>query len=384
MSQQGSLFIDTTTPYPAITVTPEVMALLLAGCVVAIGVSGGGDSVACALAVLAWLDGIGHTGPRVLVHAHLGRVEWKDSLPTCRRLAERTGLELIIVARAAGDMMDRWLTRWSNNCDRYANLECVKLILPWSTASMRFCTSELKTAVICRELVKRFPGQTILSVAGIRRDESPKRKLAPIVKQQNKLTSKAHNTTGYDWHPILDWTKEQVFRYHEEQGFAPHEAYRVWGSSRVSCAFCILGSQSDLAASAGCPDNESIYREMCRLEIDSTFSFQDGKWLGDVAPQLLDEPALLVEAKRRARLREQAEARIPAHLLYTEGWPTVMPTYAEAELLANVREHVAYFVGLEIRYTEPEAILERYAELMAARPAGSAIAPDITEQMAML
>jgi 3'-phosphoadenosine 5'-phosphosulfate sulfotransferase (PAPS reductase)/FAD synthetase len=54
---------------------------------------------------------------------------------------------------------------------------------------MRFCTSELKTAIICRELVRRFPGQTILSVSGIRREESTKRKLAPIVKVQPKLTS---------------------------------------------------------------------------------------------------------------------------------------------------------------------------------------------------
>ena len=43
----------------------------------------------------------------------------------------------IVVRRAAGDMMDRWLKRWSNNLARYVNLNCVKLILPWSTPSMR-------------------------------------------------------------------------------------------------------------------------------------------------------------------------------------------------------------------------------------------------------
>ena len=35
------------------------------------------------------LDRIGHTGPRLLIHADLGSVEWRDSLPTCERLAAR-------------------------------------------------------------------------------------------------------------------------------------------------------------------------------------------------------------------------------------------------------------------------------------------------------
>jgi hypothetical protein len=42
--------------------------------------------------------------------------------------------------RAAGGMMERWEKRWSNNVTRYENLECVKLILPWSTPAMRYCT----------------------------------------------------------------------------------------------------------------------------------------------------------------------------------------------------------------------------------------------------
>jgi 3'-phosphoadenosine 5'-phosphosulfate sulfotransferase (PAPS reductase)/FAD synthetase len=235
---------------------------------------------------------------------------------------------------------------------------------------MRFCTSELKTAIICRELVQRFPGQTILSVSGIRRDESAKRKKAPIAKAQPKLSSATHGTCGYDWHPILEWTKADVFAAHERHGFALHEAYRVYGSSRVSCAFCILGSQADLRASATCTENADIYREMVDLEITSTFSFQDSQWLGDVAPHLLSAQAHagLVHAKAMAAVREAAEARIPAHLLYTKGWPTVMPTAEEAALLCAVRRTVAEAVELEIDYIEPNTLRERYAELMAARP----------------
>ena len=92
----------------AVATTPEIDAMLRLDCVVAIGVSGGKDSDACALAVCAHLDKIGHIGPRVLIHADLGVVEWKDSAPSCERLAAHLGLELMTVNRKAGDMMDRW------------------------------------------------------------------------------------------------------------------------------------------------------------------------------------------------------------------------------------------------------------------------------------
>ena len=74
-----------------VAVTPEIERLLSANCVVAVGVSGGKDSDACAIATDRHLNNMGHTGPRVLVHADLGRVEWRDSLPSCERLAERLG-----------------------------------------------------------------------------------------------------------------------------------------------------------------------------------------------------------------------------------------------------------------------------------------------------
>jgi hypothetical protein len=118
----------------------------------------------------AYLDEIGFTGPRLLIHADLGRVEWKQSIEVCHRLARRLGWELMVVNRRAGDLMDRWTKRWDNNVERYRELECVKLILPWSTPSMRFCTSEMKTAIICSALKKRFPKQNILSLVGVRHD----------------------------------------------------------------------------------------------------------------------------------------------------------------------------------------------------------------------
>src|SRR6185369_9560450 len=82
--------------------------------------------------------------------------------------------------------------------------------------------------------------------------------------------------------------------------------------------------------------------------------------------------AALVDAKARGERRATAEARIPTHLLYVKGWPTVMPTLDEAALLCEVRAEVAAAVGLEIRYTTPAEVVARYAELMVVAAAKAA------------
>lgn len=137
-----------------VATTPEIDRLLAAHAPVAIGVSGGKDSTAVTFATNAHLDRIGHTGPRVLVHADLREVEWADSLPSCQRLAEHLGLQLIVVSRRQGGMMQRWEQRWRDNLRRWLSLSCVKLILPWSTPAMRYCTSELKVQQITADLVR--------------------------------------------------------------------------------------------------------------------------------------------------------------------------------------------------------------------------------------
>lgn len=350
---------------------------LSANAPVAVGVSGGKDSCAAALATIEHLDAIGHKGPRILVHADLGdvnpalSVEWTDSLPTCERLADRLGIELLVVRRAAGGMMKRWQTRWANNVRRYGNLECVKVILPWSTPSMRFCTSELKSAPIAAALVKRFPGQVVISAAGIRRSESRQRSSAKTAQINKRLDHKSTGTTGLDWNPIAEWTDRDVYAYCTARVFDLHEGYTRYGMSRISCRYCIMAQKSDLLASTTCVDNVPVWRTMVSLEIESTFAFQGASWLADVAPQLLDAGTAyaLQRAKWRAQRREQIEARIPDHLLYAEGWPTVIPTQAEAELLSEVRREIAELLGLDVKCIDTVSILARYAELTAANVA---------------
>lgn len=368
-----------------VALTPEVEALLARNCVVAVGVSGGKDSDACAIAVDRHLDRIGHCGPRVLIHADLGRVEWKDSLPSCERLADHLGWELMVVARRAGDMLARWQGRWANNVARYNDLSCVKLILPWSTPSMRFCTSELKVAVITSALKQRFPAQDIINVVGIRRQESTGRSRMPVSMPQPKLQRK--HTAGLNWHPIIEWPIEDVLQTIADAGLDLHEAYRVYGASRVSCALCIMSSLPDLAAAMRCTDNHGLYVSMVELEAASTYAFQGSRWLADLAPQLLPTPLrdAAALAKQKAAQRQRIEAELPKHLLYTAGWPTGMPTIEEAELIASVRVRVSTLIGLDARCLTADTVCDRYAELLAAKAiavAGAGMVPK-TEQFEM-
>jgi 3'-phosphoadenosine 5'-phosphosulfate sulfotransferase (PAPS reductase)/FAD synthetase len=353
-------------PYPLIDFTDQVQELLAGHVPVAFGLSGGCDGIGAALALSQYLDALGHQGPRIAIHSDLGVVEHRDSLPMCQQAAGHLGIPLVVVRRQKGDLLDRWKQRWQDNLARYAALLCVQLILPWSTASMRFCSSEMKTAIICRDLVERFQGQTIISALGIRAEESTTRALMPIVSPQTKLVSKTFATTGFNYHPIHSWTKQQVFDYHQWCQFPTHEAYWRWGMSRVSCIFCILSSLSDLIAASKNPEHHELYREMVWLEIISAFSFQPERWLGDVATHLLPDEMKegLTEAKRKAQRRAAIEAKIPAHLLYTRDWPTTIPTWEEAGLLSEIRLQIAQIMGLRIDYTEPHAIQGRYSELI--------------------
>ena len=329
--------------------------------VVALSISGGKDSSAMARATVEHLRNRGSRAEIVLIHADLGEVEWQDSLPCCERLASHLNLPLIVARRNAGGMMRRWEQRWESSVRRYARLETVKLILPWSTPSMRFCTSELKTAVIDSELKKRFRGRPVIQAVGVRRAESAARSKLPVSKVGNARLN------ALTWNPIVHWSTPEVFEYLEPTPHLLHEAYTTYGSSRVSCAFCIMGSGPDLQAALAAPYNHTVYKRMVELELRSTFAFQGARWLADLMPQLHETmPARIVEAKARAAQRIAAESELPSAMLYEKGRPTSMPSASQAEHLASVRKRVAQAVGIEIDYTSPPSIIARYVELAEA------------------
>ncbi len=357
---------------PGVDRSPDVDTLLAANAPVAIGISGGKDSDAVAVAVDKHLNAIGHNGPRVLIHSDLGAIEWAMSGRQCEWLSQRLGMELIVVHRERGGMLERWEQRWTDNLQRYINLSCVQVILPWSTPGMRFCTSELKTDIICRALSKRFPGQQIVSVTGIRRQESKDRANAPISKIENKLTNKTRKTSGLTWNAIANWTIDEVWELHDRHGIPRHEAYTVYGASRVSCVACIMSAHDDLIAATRDARNHPALQRIGLLEIVSGFGFQGNRWLCDV---LLAQGLRLkgitakrvAEAKASAVLRNQFESCIPSHMLFKKGWPEAIPSRREASVLADVRKRMGDLLKIDVKFTMPAAVIRRYKELMAEK-----------------
>jgi hypothetical protein len=120
--------------------------------------------------------------------------------------------------------------------------------------------------------------------------------------------------TAYDWHPIFQFTAEDVWRTLgvtqaqlktmrdrvrairatgialeqaiAEVGWPWHPAYAL-GNERLSCSLCVLASRNDLLN--GIEFHPDYYRQLVQLEIDSGFAFRQGLWLGDLRPDLLTE-----------------------------------------------------------------------------------------------
>lgn len=191
----------------------------------------------------------------------------------------------------------------------------------------------------------------------------------PIAQLESRLT-RAH-FPGFTWNPILAWSLAEVLAEIRRSGMRLHEAYQVYQSSRVSCAFCIMSSAHDLSAAASCMHNHAVYREMVELEAESTFAFQGARWLADVAPQLLapDLRARIQRAKEKAIERQRIEAEIPDHLFYSKGWPTALPTFGEAELIASVRQRISALIPIAADFLTADTVRARYAALLEAKAA---------------
>ncbi len=357
-------------PLPAIDDT--VLAAVRRGAWFVFNLSGGKDSTASAHAAIALLDALGHPRDRrIAIHADLGRAEWRSTPAMVAAIADRLGLPLLVVSRSAGDMVARWEQRFLSGKRRYEALETYNLIGPWSSASLRFCTSELKVQVIGPELARRYRGETIVSVIGLRRDESPSRRSTPISRSDERFAKpgNAAGTRMLSWHPAVDWNADDVFGIHERHGLPLHEAYVRYRTTRLSCAFCVLGSARDLAASADAPDNVYLYRHLVAIELDSTFSFQPQRWLADVAPQLLSAARLreVARVKMRSHERRTLEAAMPPDLRYVKGWPPRMPSLAEAALIAKARAPILAHHGLADHFPDAAAVQARFAELLAVK-----------------
>lgn len=242
---------------------PTVISDLIArGALFVVNHSGGKDSQAMYLHLRAFVP----KAQLWIVHADLGQVEWSGAK---EHIEATTAGEPLSVCRSRRDL-----------------LQMIEERGMFPSPSQRQCTSDLKRGPIertIRGIVKQrmapYPkhkgipvdesvitgedagANIIVNCMGMRAEESPGRsKLTPF--KLHTGNSKA-GREWYDWLPIHDWTKEQVFAAIKDAGQQPHPIYAA-GMSRFSCCFCIMSNKADLTTAARL--NPELYRKYVELE----------------------------------------------------------------------------------------------------------------------
>jgi hypothetical protein len=154
---------------------------------------------------------------------------------------------------------------------------------------MRYCTSDLKRGPISRWLRNTFPSGNVVCSMGLRAEESSARAKRQTFRIRKDSSAPTKGRFVYDWLPIHDWTEADVWDCIRQHGNVYHEAY-TYGNHRLSCALCVLGSLNDLIN--GAVHNPDTYREYCRIEAVTGYSFRKDFWLSDVKPDLLPSDIL--------------------------------------------------------------------------------------------
>jgi len=261
------------------------------GAALLLNVSGGKDSDAMSAHLLDMRKREGWTGPVLMVHADLGRAEWHSTPRYVRELAARNECELVVVQRKAGDLIARIWQRYHDDPSR----PC------WPSSAARYCTSDLKRGPISSLINQRFPTGTVICAQGIRAQESKKRAKKPTVSLRPGCNPKTIARTVIDWLPIHKWSEADVWSEIGAHGGIHHEAYKH-GNRRLSCALCVLACDNDLIN--GALHNPDTYREYCRIEAVTGWSFRDGFWISDLRPALLPAETISAVAGHKARLVE--------------------------------------------------------------------------------
>jgi len=279
----------------------DPIALLREGAALVLSVSGGKDSDAMSHYLLDRRAKEGWPGAVMMVHADLGekRVEWHQTPEYVRGFARRKGVPLHVVRWSKGDLVDRIWQRYHANPDR----PC------WPSSSIRYCTSDLKREPISRWLRKTFPSGKVICAIGVRAEESSMRAKKETVMVRKDCSAPTKGRLVLNWLPIHDWTESDVWDCIRRHGNIAHPAYGL-GNTRLSCALCVMASLNDLTN--GAQHNPDAYREFCRIEAVTGYSFRKGFWLSDLKPELLPAETLAAVREHQGKSFSAASVLVAA------------------------------------------------------------------------
>ena len=239
----------------------EIQALIERGAVFYVSHSGGKDSQAMYAAICKIVP---YSQIRV-IHADLGVVEHQDvKYFIGDNLIHGGGFQVAKAFHKDGRSADFFSLVRNRRASLDAKGQFDAPAFPSSAA--RFCTSDLKTGPIWREIRAGYK-QLVVNCVGIRAQESKSRAKKVANKGTLNFNTKNNNSVreAYDWWPIADWSIDQVWAEIAEAGQTPHPAYAA-GNERLSCAFCIFGSKNDLRNAAA--QRPELLDALSQLEIE--------------------------------------------------------------------------------------------------------------------
>ena len=204
----------------------------------------------------------------VVVHAHLGIIEWNGVVEHIRKTLPFSQNKLHIVQAVTKDGQPNDF------------ISMVERRGMWPSPQYRQCTSDLKRGPIykfIRKIMKDRGTKLAVNVTGMRAAESSAR-----AKKQpwslNKALSKAGREV-YEWMPIHSWSTDRVYDYIYECGQKPFHAYGKRGekNERLSCVFCIMGSVNDHRH--GAEQRPELFAKLVQMEKDMGHTMFQGKTL---------------------------------------------------------------------------------------------------------
>ena len=146
--------------------------------------------------------------------------------------------------------------------------------------STRFCTKEIKIKPFREWIYANYisqgkkAGTDFLIVQGIRAEESERR--AAVYAEFNIKTYKVNYKpfSVIYWHPLLDWSTEQVFKYIEDNGLQQNKVYTHLKLNRASCFPCIMSNKAEIQHIA---NDEQALKRIIEMEKALFYSRKNAK-----------------------------------------------------------------------------------------------------------
>jgi DNA sulfur modification protein DndC len=157
------------------------------------------------------------------------------------------------------------------------------------SASTRQCTSDLKRGPI-QKFIRHLDEKVIISVMGIRAEESPARSKQNPWKFNAGMSKAGRNV--WDWMPIFEETLTEVLSWHHENNVPLHpvyvDEYHVDGTKggflrRLSCRVCIFSTDHDLRQIY--KHDREAFDLVANLETKIGFTMKSGKSLFQILGQ---------------------------------------------------------------------------------------------------